>query len=137
MPPVEAKQSREKAEDIYEKEQMNQEPSFCTTIMEARGKNSGELDRKEEQYEPASHPCKCYEVLILLTNQGKVVTVRGLVDTGCTRSIILKIMVKRRDVNVLGAIATPLHITPMVELQSEKLARINHLFSGITTTKVD
>ena len=29
MSPVEAKRSREKAEDGYEKEQMNQEPSIC------------------------------------------------------------------------------------------------------------
>ena len=36
VPSLEAKQSREKAEDAYEKEQMNQEASFCKTIMEGR-----------------------------------------------------------------------------------------------------
>ena len=34
--PMEAKRSREKAEDVYEIEQMSQEPSFCKTILEAR-----------------------------------------------------------------------------------------------------
>ena len=46
MSPVEVKQSRDKAEDVYEKEteQINQEPSFFETIMEARGMNSVEVD---------------------------------------------------------------------------------------------
>ena len=44
---VEAKQSREKAEDVYEKEQeqIYQEPSFFESIMEARGKNSREAEK--------------------------------------------------------------------------------------------
>ena len=43
--PVEAKRSREKADDVDEKEQMNQEATpFFKTIMEAIGKNSGEVE---------------------------------------------------------------------------------------------
>ena len=60
--------------------------------MEARGKNGGEVNGKEEHYETASHPCKCCEVMLLTYQgiKGTVVTVCGIIDTGCTRSIIQK-----------------------------------------------
>ena len=43
--PVEARRSREKAEDVYEKQWMNQEPSFCKSTMEKGVKNRGEFER--------------------------------------------------------------------------------------------
>ena len=46
-------------------------------------------------------------------------------------------MTKRRDLNVPGAIGTPLSIKPMAELLSKKMARVHFLFPGISITKVD
>ena len=114
---VEAERLRENAKEDYQNNIRRHPPTKQFRKRDARTVES--LNANNEQSETASHPRECYEVLILLMDpKGKVVAVCGLIDAGCTHSIILKIMLKRRDLNVPVDYGTP--IESILEFQNKE-----------------
>ena len=71
----------------------------------------------------------------LTDHKGKVVTVRRLIDDGCTRSIILEMMLKRRDLDVSINYGTPLNIKSMAEFLKQENVTSELLIPGYINHK--
>ena len=67
---------------------------------------------------------------------GEVVTVRGLIDSGCTRSIILKNFVEKKRLKRAGRLRNPIEYqTYGGVFRARKQARVDFLLPNISTTR--
>ena len=67
------------------------------------------MNTAKDQTETASRSREYCDVLVLLTDhKGKVVTACGLIDSSCTRSIILKNYVEKKRMKRAGRLRNPI-----------------------------
>ena len=95
------------------------------------------MNAAKEQSETASHSREYCNVFVLLTDhKGEVVTIYGLIDSGCTRSIILKNYVEKKRRKCAGRLRNPIEYQTYGRVfKARKKARVDFLLPGIYTTQ--
>ena len=95
------------------------------------------LNAAKDQTETASHSRECCDVLVLLTDhKEEVVTVCELIDSGCTRSIMLKNYVEKKRLKRSGRLKNPVEYQTYGRVfKARKKARADFVLPGISTTR--
>ena len=90
---------------------------------------------KENEMVP--HSQECWDVLALLTDHmGEVATVNGLIDSGCTRNMILKNYVEKKRLKCAGRLSNPKEYQTYGRVfKARKKARADFVLPGISTTR--
>ena len=82
------------------------------------------------------HTCDILVLPVLTDHKGEVVTVQGLINSGCTRSIILKNCIEKKGLNETGWLRNPIEYQTYGGVsKARKTAQVDFLFPEISTSR--